>query len=35
MRSAMATSVSSARSTVPIGTGCSGSSGMWRSTAAV
>ena len=35
MRSATATSSTSARYTSPIGTGCNGSSGRWRSTAAV
>ena len=35
MRSARATSASDARNTPPRGTGCNGSSGSWRSTAAV
>src|SRR5712691_11628982 len=35
MRRARATSASDARNTPPRGTGCSGSSGSWRSTAAV
>ncbi len=35
MRSATATSSSDASATVPMGTGCSGSSGIWRSTCAV